>query len=650
VVAVIINHFHKPLLPSGYLGVDVFFVISGFVITASLANRRSSSLGDFLAGFYERRLKRLVPALALFVLITSLFTCLFNPEPLQSLQIGARSLIGISNLSLYKASTDYFGEEVELNSFVHTWSLGVEEQFYLLFPLLVWFTGFGRQTAGGRRWLLVTIGGLALVSLVGFVHLYRVDQPAAYFLMPSRFWEMAAGCLLFLAVRPQAKATRVLQKLPGLAVLAALLLVMTLPLAAAVPATLAAVLLTCLLILCIRPGAPLHQLLTNRHVVYIGLISYSLYLWHWGVLSIGRWAVGLHWWSTPLLLGLMLVLAIGSYELVETPLRRRPWLPQRWQTLLLGLVVIGASFLAVSGGVRANERVKRQLLGPPLERSDLSADRELGLHCDQELIAGDPTRRVCRLDRGAPHTLFVVGDSHAEGLVPLMENPRIGERFNLVRMARRGAVFPVRLTGNPDGGLATLQRYNNARIDHLLRHAGRGDVVVVANHYLRDFDPVAPRGVDVPLDAAVVEREMDANLTELERIGNLLKARGAQLILFAPMPNFQAAPLPTYSSLKCGNAYPWQRPMLCKPATVEREAMLARRALVIGAIQRAAERSGAFVMFDPFPVVCPPGRPQCSSHASAGQPPLFLDTDHLSRHGVRQVAAALAPVLEARGR
>ena len=161
VVAVIINHFHKPLLPSGYLGVDVFFVISGFVITASLANRRSSSLGDFLAGFYERRLKRLVPALALFVLITSLFTCLFNPEPLQSLQIGARSLIGISNLSLYKASTDYFGEEVELNSFVHTWSLGVEEQFYLLFPLLVWFTGFGRQTAGGRRWLLVTIGGLA---------------------------------------------------------------------------------------------------------------------------------------------------------------------------------------------------------------------------------------------------------------------------------------------------------------------------------------------------------------------------------------------------------------------------------------------------------------------------------------------------------
>ena len=93
VVAVIINHFNKDLLPSGYLGVDIFFVISGYVITSSLADRESKTFLDFLTGFYERRIKRLVPALVVFVLITNVLICLFNPEPDLSLKTGATSLL-----------------------------------------------------------------------------------------------------------------------------------------------------------------------------------------------------------------------------------------------------------------------------------------------------------------------------------------------------------------------------------------------------------------------------------------------------------------------------------------------------------------------------------------------------------------------------
>ena len=177
VIVVIINHFNKDILPGGYLGVDIFFVISGYVITSSLYERTSKDFKDFISGFYERRIKRLVPALSVFVLITSIAICLFNPEPGIQLGIGKRALFGFSNITLYKQSTDYFAQSTELNVFTHTWSLGVEEQFYILFPFLIWFSGFGRQTKNGSRNLFLIVVALTIASLIGFLYLYPTNQP-----------------------------------------------------------------------------------------------------------------------------------------------------------------------------------------------------------------------------------------------------------------------------------------------------------------------------------------------------------------------------------------------------------------------------------------------------------------------------------------
>ena len=141
-----------------------------------------------------------MPALSVFVLITSIAICLFNPNPILSLRTGLTSLFGLSNLYLLKQSTDYFAQSTELNVFTHTWSLGVEEQFYILFPFLIWFSGFGRQTKNGARNLFLIVGTLTIASLTGFLYLYPINQSAAYFLMPSRFWEMASGCLLFIGL------------------------------------------------------------------------------------------------------------------------------------------------------------------------------------------------------------------------------------------------------------------------------------------------------------------------------------------------------------------------------------------------------------------------------------------------------------------
>jgi len=339
------------------LGVDIFFVISGYVITSSLAGRESENFLDFLTGFYDRRIKRLVPALVVFVLITSVLISLFNPEPGVALGLGWRSLFGISNINLYQASTDYFAESTELNPFTHTWSLGVEEQFYLLFPFLIWFSGFGQQTAKGARNLFFWVGAMTIASLVGFIDLYQVNQPAAYFLMPPRFWEMAAGCLIFIGFQRRAKIEQSLEQVPPLLVVKAMVGVMLLPTKAAVPATISIVVLSAILVACLKQGTAAYAFFTLEKVMYMGLISYSLYLWHWSVLSISRWTIGIHWWSAPIQVVLMLSAAIASYKWVETPLRKKIWFEQKWRT--------------ISGGIGDNSRFFLLSIGQSIRQLSL---------------------------------------------------------------------------------------------------------------------------------------------------------------------------------------------------------------------------------------------------------------------------------------
>jgi peptidoglycan/LPS O-acetylase OafA/YrhL len=295
VVAVILNHINKDLLPSGYLGVDIFFVISGYVITSSLLRKDARNLADFLVGFYVRRIKRLIPALVFFVVLTSVLISLVNAEPRVSLGIGWRSLFGMSNIQLYKDATDYFAEGTELNPFIHTWSLAVEEQFYLLFPLLVWFSGFGRQTKNGPRNLFLVVGILSLASLISFAYLYPKNQAAAYFLMPPRVWEMAVGCLVFLALYRHAGLASFLKRIPSIWILFLVVAVLFMPNSIPVPTTFAVVLLSMLLIGGLQEGSIVYRLLTLKKVLTVGLISYSLYLWHWAVLALARWTIGIHW-------------------------------------------------------------------------------------------------------------------------------------------------------------------------------------------------------------------------------------------------------------------------------------------------------------------------------------------------------------------
>src|SRR5271157_112847 len=144
VVTVIANHLNKEWFPGGYLGVDVFFVISGYVITGSLLLKAHRTFYSMLEGFYARRFKRLLPALLSCLPLTSLFVSFFiSPgahERKIFLNTAIYALFGASNIFLYGNSVNYFGSSAELNALTHTWSLGVEEQFYLLYPFIIWFS------------------------------------------------------------------------------------------------------------------------------------------------------------------------------------------------------------------------------------------------------------------------------------------------------------------------------------------------------------------------------------------------------------------------------------------------------------------------------------------------------------------------------
>ena len=325
VLSVIINHFNKDILPCGFLGVDIFFVISGYVITLSLFKYRSNNFSEFIFGFYERRLKRIVPLLFFFISTTLIVFCLVNPfafSTFTGIRTALTSLFGLSNIYLYKNSFNYHGGGVELNPFAHTWSLGVEEQFYITFPLLIWFSGFGSGTNKGKRNFGIILILLTTISFLLFTYSYPINHPFAYFLLPSRFWEISIGSLVYLLTTSKSVIFEKINKIPPIIILAFMVYLLFIPVSNALSATILMVFSTGMLICCLKKNSLITKLLSRPLFVYFGLISYSLYLWHWAVISISKWTIGIHWWTIPFQLFLIFLLSIGSYKFIETPFRK----------------------------------------------------------------------------------------------------------------------------------------------------------------------------------------------------------------------------------------------------------------------------------------------------------------------------------------
>jgi len=561
VAAVIINHFNKDLLPNGYLGVDIFFVISGYVITSSLSARKSPGFWHFLGAFYERRIRRLVPALVVFVMITSLLIAFFNPDPRSAHEIGKESLFGLANLSLYNLSIDYFAQSAALNPFTHTWSLGVEEQFYLLFPCLVWFSGFARQAQHGARNLFLWLCGLAIASLLGFIFLYPVNQPAAYFLMPTRFWELASGCLVFLLFfHGKGSTDSFFKPISPLLSVVAIGVAMMIPVDSPVLLTVVVIAFSSLLIIGLKQGTLAFDLLTKRPVIWIGLISYSLYLWHWVVLSISRWTVGIHWWSAPFQVALMLLIASASYRWIENPFRTKLPSIRRSIVILQGLFMVFMSLLGLQaiasssrslylGSAAAKPvNVGKNDYGLPEFKSTIDAARKKMEQCNMTpyRLTGkvySPHPMVsksfagkCMFEgvAGRPNVILV-GDSFASISTPYVAAVASELNYGFGVLFGYGCPYPLPFSSLKFARATSCPGINEKLLYSALVNGVRPGDIVVLRLYL-------PKGEYIDYRSAGAS-QADYYDESLGRLARDLSKRGAAMLLIGANPTLNDAEL-----------------------------------------------------------------------------------------------------------
>lgn len=343
VVPVILYHAHIPGFSGGFVGVDVFFVISGYLITSILFAEIAT--GKFsIWRFYERRVRRIVPALTVVSLVSIILGYwLLVPSQFADLlnAVSATALFG-SNIYFW-ATLDYFSPNADLNPMLHTWSLGVEEQFYILFPIALLILSKIRLSAILPALLVVITLSLALSSYLASAGVY---SEANFFLLPTRAWELTAGSLL--AAAPKAAlGSRTRNVLSGLGLLMILASVFALDDTMPFPGYLAipTVLGTMLVIRYADAANLAGQTLRLRPFVGIGLISYSAYLWHQPFLAYARHAT----FGEPsgeAIIAIILAVFVVSYlswRFVEQPFRRQ--LLRRYPSR--GVVAIGVMPLAV---------------------------------------------------------------------------------------------------------------------------------------------------------------------------------------------------------------------------------------------------------------------------------------------------------------
>jgi peptidoglycan/LPS O-acetylase OafA/YrhL len=340
VLAVITNHLFPDLLPGGFLGVDIFFLLSGYLITSQLMELSAfNNTRHSLLVFYARRIRRILPS-ALLVIWVSTFLAYRYLGPVvgnENLRDARWSTLFVANSHFNSLKVDYFGQGTSSPLLQHFWSLAVEEQFYIVWPILLLVIVLLFR-ANSTKVLLAVV---SIIGIVSFSSIFMIEKTLTYFATQTRIWELCLGAIL--AIIGTRKSLRLLQWTALAAVLLSLLLIDS---SNQVPGFIIIPVLLATGLLLNVSDSKIQLLLNNRVMHYLGDLSFVLYLWHWPAIELHRQLS-----LTPLAAGdsialflITFVLAVLTHHLFENPIRFNKYLVQH-----PGVTVIsGASALAVS--------------------------------------------------------------------------------------------------------------------------------------------------------------------------------------------------------------------------------------------------------------------------------------------------------------
>lgn len=504
ILPVLLYHANLGIFPGGFIGVDVFFVISGYLI-ASLIFEEINDNRFSLINFYERRTRRILPALFVVMFATLFVGWIYmDPFELKELSQSALATSLFSSNIYFTLKVGYFNISSELKPLLHTWSLAVEEQYYFIFPLLALFLW-----KKGVKTLAITFIVILLISFSMAITLTPNLPNSSFFLLHTRAWELLTGALIALSFhsgkfRPIPKNIASLSSLFGFLMILFAIAFVDSNMAYPGIATLLPVIGTALIILCAQEHTLTYKLLSHKSFVYIGLISYSLYLWHQPILAFAR-IITLQELTLPLAimcLVMTFILAILTKKYIEDPFRKKAIFSSRVSLLSTSVTV---SFLFIVFGLLGHLKN-----GFP-ERNELSLRlaQNYGLSAKCSGAAIDAVECVTSKDPKA----FIWGDSFAMHLA------------SAVNLYEQEGIKQLTMSGCPP-----IVGYNHASRKTLVTCYDYNQSVI---KYLESLKDTQTKRVYLSLSTPLNDsKNLDLFTTTIQR----LKAKGFSVVLISPTP------------------------------------------------------------------------------------------------------------------
>lgn len=634
VLLVVIYHANIGPLRGGYVGVDVFLVISGFLITGILLKSIDESRFSAVE-FYSRRARRLLPA-ATVMIATTLAAGYFilGPQDLQRLAAASIFACALAANFFFALRQNYFADQIPEQALLHTWSLGLEEQYYLLYPpLLLWIV------ARVRLALFVSLTALLWVLSLWLTAVHPIG---AFFLLPARAWEFLLGGLVALLARRPASSRRVrtavgMAGLIGiLAAAVALTPVVPYPgLAATLPVAGAGAVIWANS----QDATFSGRLLSARWLVAVGAVSYSLYLWHWPVLSLARYYAGrsLDIRETLCALSAVALLSYASLVWIERPFRAASFDLTAARKSLMPICALGAATLCASAFAIRNDGFPARLSAQA--RSFAAAALPDGRETSPCHHGPPQEGRLCTLAAGSPESplILVWGDSHANAIVGALADLGIRHDATVIQASYSGCPPLI----DADVAHVSIARYCREFNTGVLRAVhDRGIRRALLTAYWTAYLPARPQTLLARLldpyrdsrylgggSAADNERNF---AVALQRTVSALRSNGVEVWIMGQVPAQRIlVPLALERAAARGEDY--------SSMGITLEAYRDSQA----AVNRLFEQFGSIVHFiDPGSLLCASGRCLCVN----AQQSLYVDSHHLSPTGARLIEPLLEPL------